>query len=141
MRTGGKEPDVYLVLWWWASYWNWHGTETGASAMGVRGAPGHARGPLLTVQLSVRIARSCGTMIKPTLASGIILRQGKQNQLDPPVYAYGPTLGHTGVRPCFGRVDRPAIGSSEVRPTSQTGSETRQSDPAFGIMMKSSARR
>jgi REP element-mobilizing transposase RayT len=45
---------------------------------------------------------------------------GSRVGLDPPVHAYGPAFGHTRVRPRFGRVDRPAIGSSEGRPTVQT---------------------
>ena len=50
------------------------------------------------------------------LAAGETERAG----IDPSVHAYRPAFGHEGVRPCFGRVDGPAVGSSEGWPTSQT---------------------
>jgi hypothetical protein len=62
-------------------------------------------------------------VVYPTLVIGYDpCGRGNGNRvgLDPPVHAYGPAFGHTGFCPCFGRVDGPAIGSSEGWPTSQT---------------------
>jgi len=48
---------------------------------------------------------------------------GDRVGLDPPGGGDGSAVGHAGVRSRFWKIDEPAIGSSEGRPTRQTATQ------------------